>query len=305
MLSSYSYRMRAFFILKKQLRAVFYIFEELNLVDEKGKPLAPKTWDEVLDLLPTLQRQYLDYYLPNTRGALSPLLYSMICQYGGNLYLNNGKSSGLLEPESAQAFYDFVDFFRNYGFDIEASFTNRFRTGEMPIGISSFTLYNTLAVSAPEISGNWQFALLPGYDDGKEIHYGSTSSSSGTIITASSKHVNEAWKFVQWWLGEQAQSDYAKGMESILGSAARYNTANKYAFAKLPWSARDYKILEEQRLYAKGIPTVPGDYIVGRYIDNAFRNIINEGTNPSDALYNYHLKINAELERKQRELGLD
>ena len=281
------------------------IFEELNLVDEKGKPTTPTTWDEVLDLLPALQRQYLDYYLPNTRGALSPLLYSMICQYGGKLYLDNGKSSGLLEPESAQAFYDFVDFFRNYGFDIEASFTNRFRTGEMPIGISSFTLYNTLAVSAPEISGNWQFALLPGYDDGEKINYGSTSSSSGTIITASSKHITEAWEFVQWWLGEQAQSDYAKGMESILGSAARYNTANKYAFANLPWSARDYKILEEQRLYAKGIPTVPGDYIVGRYIDNAFRNIINEGTNPSDALYNYHLKINAELERKQKELGLD
>ena len=94
-------------------------------------------------------------------------------------------------------------------------------------------------------------------------------------------------------------------MESILGSAARYNTANKHAFANLPWSARDYKILEEQRLYAKGIPTIPGDYIVGRYIDNAFRNIINEGTNPSDALYNYHLKINAELERKQKELGLE
>lgn len=281
------------------------IFKELNLVDEKGKVVTPTTWDEVLDLLPTLQRQYLDYYLPNTRGALSPLLYSMICQYGGKLYLDNGKSSGLMMKESAEAFYDFVDFYKNYGFDVDASFTNRFRTGETPIGVSSFTLYNTLAVSAPEISGNWEFALLPGYHQDNQISYATASSASGTIITSSSKHIQESWAFVKWWLGENAQTDYAKGMESILGSAARYNTANKHAFAHLPWSAKDYKILEIQRSYARGIPTIPGDYIVGRYIDNAFRNILNENTNPSDALYNYHLKINAELERKQKELGLE
>lgn len=280
------------------------IFKELQLIDETGKPITPKSWDEVLDLLPTLQRQYLDYYLPNTRGALSPLLYSMICQYGGELYLNNGKESGLMMNESANAFYDFVDFYKNYGFDVDANFTNRFRTGETPIGVSSFTLYNTLAVSAPEISGNWEFALLPGHQTDEGITYATASSSTGTIINAQTKHLNAAWEYVKWWLGEDAQITYAKGMESILGSAARYNTANKGAFAKLPWSARDYRILEEQRSFARGIPTIPGDYIVGRYIDNAFRNILNENTPSADALYNYYLKINAELARKQRELGL-
>lgn len=282
------------------------IFKEFELVDENGNVVTPTTWDEVIDLLPILQRQYLDYYLPNVTGALSPLMYAMIAQYGGKLYLDNGAKSGLMEKETAQAFYDFVNFYRNYGFAVDANFTNRFRTGEMPIGVSSYSLYNTLSVSAPEIRGNWEFSLLPGkkLDDGS-TSYATTSSSSGTIILSQSTEQEAAWKFVKWWLGSYAQSNYARGMEAILGAAARYPTANIEAFASLPWSGKDYRILEEQRKYAVGVPVVPGDYIVGRYIDNAFRKVINDDINPSDSLFNYHQKINAELTRKRKEFGLE
>ena len=110
---------------------------------------------------------------------------------------------------------------------------------------------------------------------------------------------------MKWWLGSYAQSNYGRGMEAILGAAARYPTANIEAFASLPWSGQDYRILEEQRKYAVGVPVVPGDYIVGRYIDNAFRKVINDDINPSDSLFNYHQKINAELARKRKEFGLD
>ena len=64
-------------------------------------------------------------------------------------------------------------------------------------------------------------------------------------------------------------------------------------------------MLERQRAVSKGIPIVPGDYIVGRYIDNAFRKVINDGINPSDSLFNYYQKINAELKRKRKEFDLD
>ncbi len=282
------------------------IFKEFELVDEQGEVVTPTTWNEVIDLLPILQRQYLDYYIPNVTGALSPLMFAMIEQYNGKLYLNGGASSGLMEKETANAFYDFVNFYRNYGFAVDANFTNRFRTGEMPIGISNYTLYNTLSVSAPEIRGNWEFTLLPGkeMEDGT-TNFATTSTSTGTIILSQSTNQDAAWKFVKWWLGPYAQSNYARGMEAILGAAARYPTANIEAFASLPWSGRDYRILEEQRKYSVGIPVVPGDYIVGRYIDNAFRKVINDDINPSDSLFNYHQKINAELERKRKEFDLD
>lgn len=278
----------------------------LNLVDSEGNTITPNNWDEVIDILPILQRQSLDYYIPNTTGALSPVMYAMIEQYGGSLYLKNGAESGMTQKESSQAFYDFVNLYNNYGFAIDANFTNRFRTGEMPIGITTFSLYNTLAVSAPEIRGNWSFAPFPGTlkEDGT-ISYAVPSVSSGTIILAQTEELEASWEFVKWWVGEEAQTNYARGMEAILGAAARYPTANLEAFKNLPWSSKEYQLLESQRQLSVGTPVVPGDYIVGRYIDNAFRKVINDGVNPSDSLFNYHQMINNELARKRKEFGLE
>ena len=64
-------------------------------------------------------------------------------------------------------------------------------------------------------------------------------------------------------------------------------------------------LLEDQRSHAVGFPTVPGDYIVGRYIDNAFRKVLNDNVIVQDSIYQYHLKINAELARKRKELGVN
>lgn len=281
------------------------IFRELELVGPDGSIVTPTTWDEVIDLLPVLQRQYLDYYIPNVTGALSPLMYAMIKQYGGELYLDNGKASNMLSKESSNAFYDFVNFYNNYGFQVDASFVNRFRTGEMPIGITNYSLYNTLSVSAPEIRGNWDFSLLPGKQSEHGINSSTTSTSTGTIILSDTLELDASWEFVKWWLSDTAQTGYATGIEAILGAAARYPTANINAFKNLPWSARDYRILDKQRSVSVGVPVVPGDYIVGRYIDNAFRKVLNDGINPSDALFTYHQKINAELTRKRKEFNLD
>lgn len=270
------------------------------------KVTTPKTWTEVIDTLPVLQRQYLDYYLPNTRGALSPLMYAMIIQNGGSLYKEDGKSTLLNEPQATKAFIDFTKFYSEYGFEVSAAFSNRFRSGEMPIGVSNFSLYNTLSVFAPEIRGQWEFDLLPGYaDEEGNINNTSTSTVTGTIILESSKEKLASWEFVKWWLGEEAQTGYARGMEAILGAAARYPTANLEAFKNLPWSTKDYMLLTKQRENSVGVPIVPGDYIVGRYIDNAFRSSVNSNVNPRDSLYEYAEKINIELKRKREEFNLD
>jgi ABC-type glycerol-3-phosphate transport system substrate-binding protein len=265
----------------------------------------PETWEEVINLLPGLQRQYLDYYIMNTKGTLSTVMYSMIVQNGGSLYNENGSQTLLLEENATDAFIDFTRYFSDFGFAISANFANRFRSGEMPLGITNFSLYNTLAVFAPEIKGQWSFDLMPGYERDGVIHNQSASTSTGTIILSNSKQQEASWEFVKWWLGEEAQTSYARGMEAILGAAARYPTANLDAFKNLPWSAQDYQILSQQRETVVGIPTVPGDYIIGRYIDNAFRATINDGTNPRDNLFEYVTKINIELERKRQEFNLD
>lgn len=279
-------------------------FVRKDIVEELGVEV-PTNWDEVINLLPGLQRQYLDYYLPNTKGGLSTLMYAMIVQHGGKLYEDDGKSTLLLEDNAQQAFIDFTTFFSDFGFAISASFPNRFRSGEMPIGIYNFSLYNTLSVFAPEIRGQWEFAPLPGYMIDGVLHNETTATSSGTVILADSKEKEASWEFVKWWLSAEGQTGYARGMEAILGAAARYPTANLEAFANLPWSVKDYQLLTAQRENAVGVPTVPGDYIIGRYIDNAFRSTVNNNTNPRDNLFKYVTKINIELERKRQEFNLD
>ena len=282
------------------------MFYREDILAEIGVEKLPKTWDEIIDISPALQKQHFDFYIPLAQGALSPVLHSMIVQQGGNLYLDNGARSGLLEQESLNAFIEFSRFFTDYGFVLQANFINRFRSGEMPIGISNFTTYNSLAVFAPEINGQWDYGLFPGtYDSEGVLHNQTTSNVSSTVILKHTKHPEASWEFVKWWLDADTQVAYARGMEAILGAAARYPTANLEAFKNLPWPAKDYLLLKTQRENAVGIPTVPGDYIVGRYIDNAFRQTLNEQVLPQDSIHRYHLMINEELARKRKELGLE
>ena len=280
------------------------MFYRKDILENIGINEIPKTWDEVIDISPILQKRYLEFYVPVSQGSLSTVLYAMMRQNGGELYLNNGAESGMLQKSNIDAFLRFTRLFSDYGFALEANFANRFRSGEMPIGIANYSLYNTLSVFAPEIAGQWDYALIPGvYRDGV-LHQETTSTVSSTVIMSASKHKEASWTFMKWWLSKDTQVDYARGMEAIIGSAARYPTANLQAFEQLPWPIKDYLMLKEQREKAVGIPTVPGDYIVGRHIDNAFRAVLNSSVSPQDALYHYHLKINEEITRKRNELGL-
>lgn len=280
------------------------MFYRKDILNSIGVTQIPTTWDEVIDISPILQKRYLEFYVPVSQGSLSTVLYAMMRQNGGDLYLNNGAESGMLQKPNIDAFLDFTKLFSDYGFALEANFANRFRSGEMPIGIANYSLYNTLSVFAPEIAGQWDYALIPGVNRDGVLHQESTSTVSSTVIMSNTKQKEASWTFMKWWLSKDTQTDYARGMEAIIGSAARYPTANLEAFEQMPWPIKDYLMLKTQREKAVGIPTVPGDYIVGRHIDNAFRAVLNSSVSPQDALYHYHLKINEEITRKRNELGL-
>jgi len=94
-------------------------------------------------------------------------------------------------------------------------------------------------------------------------------------------------------------------MEGILGAAARYPTANIQAMSELPWTVTEYSKLEEQWDWVRGIPEVPGGYMTGRHLDNAFRLVYNEHTNPKETIYDYVQIIDEEISSKRNEFGLD
>ena len=110
----------------------------------------------------------------------------------------------------------------------------------MPIGIANYSLYNTLSVFAPEISGQWDYGLLPGKVVDGVLNRHTVSTVSSTVIMKNTKEEQASWEFVKWWLSKDIQTDYARAMEAIIGSAARYPTANIAAFEQLPWPTKRF-----------------------------------------------------------------
>ena len=290
------------------------LFYRKDIMEELGIDI-PETWDEFLTIIPELQKNHMDVALPLLQDPQNPgevqnlipnqTFTMMLYQEDGELYKNEAKASGLDSDISMEAFKKWTNLYTNYKLPLKFDFPNRFRTGEMPIGIDDYTFYNHLSVSAPEIRGLWEFVPIPGtvQDDGT-IRRDVGSSGTAAIIMEKAKDKEASWEFLKWWTSKDVQVRFGREMEGLMGAAARYPTANIEALEDLPWPIKDYQRLEEQWQWVQGVPEVPGGYFTGRHLDNAFREVVNEGTNPREALNDYIIYINDEIRLKRNEFGL-
>lgn len=299
---------------EKQTFLMMYVRDDI--VADLGLKV-PKTWLEIIEIIPDLQANQLQFYLPvNEAGAsaLNPIFVSMLYQNGGELYINDGKETGLLSKEAMDTFEFWTEFYTLYSFPKSANFINRFRTGEMPMGIAYYEAYNTLSVFAPELRGKWSFHPIPGterVDEHGNVYIDNTATTIGSGVVMlrqpaekSEQVRNDSWEFMKWWTSTETQVQFGREMEGILGPAARHNTANKLALEQLAWPAKDQRVLIEQQYNIKSIPQVAGSYIVGREVENAFRRVINDLANARETLYEYSLSINREIDRKRKEFDL-
>lgn len=283
------------------------LFYRKDILDELGLEV-PKTWDEVREMIPILQTNNYDFYLPSV--SVAPTLYpSLVYQNGGDVYLGEGVDygieTGLFEEPAMKAFKDLTQFFTSYQLAVSADFSNRFRTGEMPIGIAPYVTYTQLQVFAAEIKGLWDFAPIPGVKKPNgEIDNTCVTSTTQAIILNSAKDKEASWEFLKWWTSEETQLEYATTIESIMGPAARYSAANPDVIKQLPWSREEVKTLTSQLEHTKGLPEVPGAYMTTRMIDYAFKNVVTDGQNPREALFLNAKTINKELTKKREEFGL-
>ena len=181
----------------------------------------------------------------------------------------------------------------------------------MPIGVANYATYNTLMVSAPEIRGLWDFTLIPGTERVDEN--GETYIDRSDFITGSAtmmiKQEDEttkqnAWEFMKWWADTDTQVRFGREIEALLGSSARYATANYNAFSQLAWSVDDIEVLMAQWQQTVGIREVPGGYYTGRHITNAIRKVINDKDDPRETIIDYAITINEEIIKKRNEFGL-
>jgi len=280
------------------------IFEELELE-------IPDTWDDLINILPVIQKNNMNVGIPSvaTNEQINIDFSNFLAhlfQRGGRMYNDEG-SRTLLDSEIAiEAFDVYTKFFTHYKTPVVYNFVNRFRTGEMPLAFADYTNFNTLEVFAPELRGLWGFARVPGLkkQDGTIDRSVSTGTLASMIFT-NSKRPDLAWEFMKWWISADTQLRFGRELESIMGAAARYPTANYDAFKQLSWGSEQMAVLDEQRQWTVGVPEVPGGYFVSRHITNAARRILNEGQDTRETLLDYTLTINDELTKKRKEFGLE
>lgn len=281
----------------------------------------PKTWDELISTITALNKKNLEFGMPTStiyvNGGTNTMVinggtnifYAMLVQKGGNLYTDDRKSTALQTDTAIKAFKQWTNFYVNYDLPLTYDFKNRFRTGEMPLGIDDYTMYNTLAVSAPEINGRWGYTLIPGTkstdENGKEyIDHSTALTVNCSLILKDCINYDLSWKFLKWWSSTDTQASFGNQIESILGPSARYNTANLEAFGKLPWTAEESKMLNEQLSWGNAIPQIAGSYFIDRHINNAFRKVKYQEKDAKDTLYDYANTIDAEITKKRSEFGL-
>ncbi len=275
----------------------------------------PQTWDDVKADISVLSKNHMEFgMLPlntaqqGSSGASADLSYGMfLYQYGGKFYKEDGKSSALDSDVAVNAFKEWVKYYQDYTLTREFDLQNRFRTGEAPLIISDYTLYNTLQVAAPEIKGLWGFTQVPGSqkEDGT-IDHSVASTGLATIIMQNAKDKQSAWEFLKWWTSSDVQTKYGMEMEALQGASARYPTANIEALKKLPWSTQDYKSLSQAFESVRGIPQVPGSYYNARDIQNAFSTVVIDHTEDArEALMDNVKYLNDEITSKRKEFHLD
>ncbi|MBQ2432790.1 MAG: extracellular solute-binding protein, partial [Clostridia bacterium] len=273
----------------------------------------PDTWDELIALLPTIQGNNMSVGIsyPDIATADLSILNSLIYQNGGQIYDADGKKTLIDEESGVTAFKLYTSLYNDYGLPTVFDFVSRFRSGEMPVGIANYSVYNTLVVSAPEIRNLWDFALFPGTlrtnEDGttyvdRSVH--SQGLSCMMIATEDENVKNNAWKFMKWWVSADAQVRFGREIESILGSSARYTTANRDALKQLAWSSDQLRILEEQMSTTVGFREIAGGYSTTRHMTNAIRRVINTKEDARETLITYARTINEEIRIKRKEFGL-
>ncbi len=280
---------------------IFYrtdIFAELGLT-------VPNTWEDVRALLPVLQKQGMTMGIPSPTVTNSNTMgfQAQLFQRGISFYTEDLSQTTFDQPLALEAFKAWTELYSKYALPVKYDFFSRFRTGTMPIAIDMYTTANQLAVAAPELQGLWDIAPIPGSMLNGELNRGEGATGTGAVIISTSKQQENAFKFISWWTGADTQTEFGLGVESLMGAAARWPTANIEAFQNMKWTSAQREALWEQWQFVQDIPQLPGNYITNRTLAFAFRAVVYKNNNLREVLNKYNKDINKEIQRKWEEFG--
>lgn len=282
-------------------------FYRKDMLDAFGIPV-PRTWDEVIEILPELQRYGMNYSSPLSGDAgirwylvTAPYLFN----FGAKLYSDDGFASGLGSEEALAAIKFMAESFTIYGMPLTtASFYESFRYGLLPIGVSNIETYVKLMTAAPELEGLWGVDLYPAtvLPDGAQNRY-ATGSAQASIMFKSTDKPQEGWEFLKWWMSTETQIDFQERLLLNYGREYLWNSANLEAFAALPIPQEHRRVILEQWQWLQEPVRLPGSYMQERELGNAWNRIVFDGVNPRVAIDRAILVTNREITRKMEEFG--
>ncbi|KAA0561206.1 extracellular solute-binding protein [Bacillus sp. CH30_1T] len=267
----------------------------------------PDTWNDVVNILPELQRYGMNYYTPIAGAvafkpfqATAPYIY----QFGGDLYKEDGIGTRIDSEESLSGIQFMTGLNTIYSTPLQVpNFYNHFRYSTLPIGIGSFNEFVQLTAAAPEISGWWDISLHPGVKqkDGSVDRWATGSAQASMVFEGD--HKNEAWQVLKWWMSEETQTEFARNLQTQYGPEYMWNTANLNAFSQLPWPENFKETILAQWEYLREVPKTPYSYMVEREISNVWNEVVFDGENARSAVDDSVVTIDREMRRKLEEFG--
>lgn len=282
------------------------IFKNLNLQ-------VPDTWEDLIEILPTLQRYGMNFYHNISLGATGYKWFyqtaPMILQNGGQLYVQD--ESGLVKTgvdnskTSVKGLQMLGDLFTKYSLETSVNtFFNSFRYSVLPIGIVGMEDYTLIKNGAQELDGKWDIAPYLGtkQDDGT-VNRTFVANGTGGVIFKNSNKKEAAWEFLKWWTSADVQTEYTYTLRSTYGKTFFWLSANMEALQNNPMDESDKNVVLEQIDYVTDVTRTPGQYLLERTISNIWTTMVFDGTSAQVAVDEAKTDVNKEIVRKMQELG--
>ena len=267
----------------------------------------PNTWDDVVKMLPTLERYNMNFntMIANV-GALKHLgaTAPFIQQHEGQIYSKDGSRVMLGDPKTVEAFKLMTDLYTRYSLPENiANFYNNFRYGVTPIGASDLNTYILLKNAAPEIAEQWGIAPNVGVknDKGEILRY-QPAVNTACFMMKETKSPDKSWEFMKWWMDTNTQTSFANDLQLRFGPEYIWTSANLQAFKQSSsFPEEDKKIILKQLEYIKEVPRNPAYFAVERELSNAWNKVMFNDKPPRIALDQAILTSNREIAKKLKE----
>jgi len=281
-----------------------------KMFEEAGIKEPPKTWDELLDAAKKLSKseggkvtqQGFGVITSWDSGVLHPWM-TLLQSNGGSLLSEGNKKAAFNSKEGLETLDLYKKMIDGKMLNPEMSLANASTTGPY---MNNFELGKTGMI----IMANWWKGALESTmkENFKNvgtapIPVGPSGSKPTSLfytwlfsVSAQSKNQEEAWKFLQWVNGAQAegkssrQGDWLMGM-GIIPSRGSDQTAHKAELQDDPFLKTYVELLKD----AKTFPIVKGGAQVTSAMQKQIEKAIFSGTAPADVLKAAETEVNAIL----------